>query len=253
MSNLTVAATFTRNTGAPATGLTLAEIDFYLTAHNRSTGADIVIWNGTQNPTEEIDNCGTYARIYADADLDTYDYFARASYTGSVSLDTDHVMGATDGLSPWDFGTRTLTQSAASVTAAVSGSVLTILRGDTWTASITGLGDISNYSALWFTVKRDRNDADSASILQVLLSSPAAGTDGLQYLNGASATASQGSIAVDDASAGDVTITVDEAATAQLIDQACVYDIQVLRSTGAVNTLSEGECDINADVTRATS
>jgi hypothetical protein len=153
----------------------------------------------------------------------------------------------------WVYATRTLTQSAAAVTAAVSGSALTILRGDTWSASITGLGDISNYSALWFTVKRDRDDADSASVVQILLSSPTVSTDGLQRLNGASATASQGSITVDDATAGNVTIAIDEAATAQLAGQACVYDIQVRRTTGAVNTLTEGECDVNADVTRSTS
>ena len=149
---------------------------------------------------------------------------------------------------------RDILQSATvNVTAVVDGDVITVVRGDTLVADLDGLGDISNYVKLWFTVKRDRDDADSASILQVLLTNPTVATDGLQYLNAAAATASQGSIAVDDASAGDITVTVNEAATAQLAGQACVYDVQVLRSTGAVSTLTEGECDINADVTRATS
>ena len=81
MSDLTVAVFFTQGTGAPAIGLALGDIDLYLTAQNRATGVDAVVWNGAQNPTEEIDNVGAYIRIYAGADLDTYNYFARGNYT----------------------------------------------------------------------------------------------------------------------------------------------------------------------------
>ena len=180
------------------------------------------------------------------------------SYTVYISATVD---GDTGGISygftchthVWSWSTRTLTQSAASIVSAVAGSIITIVRGDTFSGSLTGLGDISNYTKLWFSVKRDRADTDARAIVQIVLTNPAAGTDGLLYLNGASATAAQGSITVDDAAAGDITITIDEVATAQLADQACMYDVQVLRSTGAVNTLTEAECDINADVTRATS
>jgi len=100
MSDLTVSATFTQNTGQPATGLTLSDIDLYLTRQDRATGADTVIWDGTQNPTEEIDNVGAYIRIYASADLYTYNYFAAAHYTGAAVLDQDWVTGAVGLLSP---------------------------------------------------------------------------------------------------------------------------------------------------------
>ena len=63
--------------------------------------------------------------------------------------------------------TRTVTQAAASVTAAVSGSTINITRGDTLSASITGLGDISTRTSLWFTVKHDRSEADTASLIQI--------------------------------------------------------------------------------------
>lgn len=95
MSNLTVSTFFTQNNGVPATGLTLVDIDLYLTEQNKSTGVDIVIWDGTQNPTEEIDNVGAYTRIYAAADFETNNYFARGSYTGATDLDVDHVQGGT--------------------------------------------------------------------------------------------------------------------------------------------------------------
>lgn len=93
MSDLTVSAILTKNVGEPATGLTLSEIEFKLTAQDRATGADTVIWN-TENPTEEIDNVGAYIRIYTGADLDQYNYFVSAEYTGVTVLDQDFVSGA---------------------------------------------------------------------------------------------------------------------------------------------------------------
>jgi hypothetical protein len=80
--------------GEPATGLTLADIDLYLTAQDRATGVDSVIWDGTQNPTEEMANVGTYTRKLTTADLDLYNYYVSAHYTGPVSLDQDWVNGA---------------------------------------------------------------------------------------------------------------------------------------------------------------
>ena len=254
MSTLTVVVAFTQSSGdSPATGLTLSDISIYLTAINKSDGSRTVVWNGTQNPTFEVNNVGAYGRQYTGADLDTYDYVAGGLYGGASSLDQDYVSGATseDHAGTWGYATRTLTQSAASVTSAVAGSVITVTRGDTFSGSLTGLGDISNRTKLWFTIKRDRRDAESASIVQVVLSSPTVAADGLLYLNGAAGTAAQGGIVVDDASDGDITITIDKAATAELEAASCVYDVQVLRSTGVVNTLTEAECDINADITRA--
>jgi hypothetical protein len=94
MSNLTVAAAFTQGGGSPATGLTLSDIDLYLTQQDRFTGVDTVVWDGTQNPTVEVDNTGTYTRILTGADFQQYQYFAYAEYTGAVALDLDHVVGA---------------------------------------------------------------------------------------------------------------------------------------------------------------
>ena len=93
MTDLTVSATFTKNSGQPATGLTLAEIDLYLTQQDRATGVDTVIWDGTEHPTAEMDNVGAYIRILATADLDLYNYFATAYYTGITVLDQPYVNG----------------------------------------------------------------------------------------------------------------------------------------------------------------
>lgn len=92
MSNITVIARFTID-DAPATGLTLADIDLYLKAIRKSDAAVTVVWDGTQNPSAEIAGDGAYLKIYASADLTTYDYIARAEYTGATVLDVDHVYG----------------------------------------------------------------------------------------------------------------------------------------------------------------
>ena len=93
MSNLTITAGFTKNTSQPAQSLTLADIDLYLTRQHNDTLVYEVIWNGTQHPTVEVDNIGYYARLYSGANLDTYTYYARASYTGATVLDANHVTG----------------------------------------------------------------------------------------------------------------------------------------------------------------
>ena len=152
----------------------------------------------------------------------------------------------------WAASARTLTQSAVDVATTVAGSKISIFRGDTASISITGLGDISNYSKIWFTVKRDKANTDAQSLVQIAETLAGLATDGLQLLNGEDSTLSYGSITIDDATLGNITIAIDEAATVSLLARkGCHYDVQVLRSTGAVNTLTSGRLDINADITRA--
>lgn len=146
----------------------------------------------------------------------------------------------------WAYATRTLTQSAAQIAAVVAGSTLTVQRGDTLSAALTGLGSIDGRTKLWFTVKRSLDDADTASIVQI------EETAGLLHLNGAAGTAIQGNITVDDASAGDITITLAAAAAAQLPLGSYSYDVQWVTASDEVHTLTAGTARIVADVTRAT-
>ena len=94
MSTIVTAAQFTQAGGQPATGLTLTDIDLYLTRVHNTTGVDSVVWDGTQHPTEEVDNCGIYIRLYVAADLETYSYFLSGQYTGVVALDSDYAIGS---------------------------------------------------------------------------------------------------------------------------------------------------------------
>jgi len=147
----------------------------------------------------------------------------------------------------WSYATRTLTQSAAQVAAVVAGSTLTVQRGDTLSAALTGLGSIVGRTKLWFTAKRHLDDADTASIIQI------EETAGLVYLNGAAGTALDGAITVDDEDAGDITITLAAVASAELAAGSYSYDIQWVDASDGVHTLSGGPVRVTPDVTRATS
>ena len=240
MSNLIVGATFTKNTGDPATGLVLAEIDFYLTSYHNTTGALLVIWNGSQHPTQEVTNIGSYARIFTAANLDTFTYFVRATYTGATVLDSDSVTGVAGQES------AKLALADASAVAIITGTTINVLRGDTWSISILGLGDISARTMLWFTIKFEHRASDDDAIVQI------EETAGLIRINGAAAgVPGNGSITVTDAVAGDITIALDEVETAKIIPATMPYDVQMFDGTD-ITTLTTGVVVVPADVTRAT-
>ena len=111
------------------------------------------------------------------------------------------------------------------------------------------LGDISNRSKLWLTVKRRTEDTDDQSVIQITEAG------GLIVLNGSTdVTSGNGVLTVDDENDGDITITLGEAETAALSPvKSLVYDVQVLTSAGNVTTLTEAAASVDADVTRATS
>ena len=251
---LLITLLLTTNSGDPATGLTLSEIDIYLYRRAKAGGAVSTVWDGL-HPTEEVGG-GLYSRAYSDEDVDTYDYFAYAHYTGAETLDSDYALSVQTGIGEanvWSYSTRTLTQSAASVTAAVSGSDITITRGDTLSASLTGLGSLSGYVSLDFTVKGGKADSDDDALIRIRLNASGSDDGLLRFDKTAAADADQGSITIDDADAGNITITLAAALTDDLAVQSGLeYDVQMITAS-AVTTLTEGTAHVVADVTRAVS
>jgi len=151
----------------------------------------------------------------------------------------------------WAYATRTLTQTAASVTAAVTGSTLSITAAATYSATLTGLTVPATWTKCWLTIKEDDSHTDAQSIVQIVVSEPAAETDGLLYLNKASGTLAQGSLTVDQPN-GTVTITITDEATAQLGRASSLsYDVKVLTSTGTTDVLTEGSAVVSLTETRA--
>lgn len=231
------------NVGSPTTTVGLsgttvkAVTDGVALANDAITSAKFD--ESTAFPLKAADSGSTYvARTGADSDtLETLsDEIAAISAGGATAAEV------------WAYASRTLTQSAATVTSVVSGSTITATRGDTLTASVTGLGNISTRSKLWFTVKDDNEDLDSAAMIQI------EETGGLLYMNGAAAgTASNGSITVTNETTGALTIVLKAAETDDLRQCTAHYDIQMLTSAGVVTTLTQGVFDVGLDTTRAVS
>jgi len=150
----------------------------------------------------------------------------------------------------WAGASRTLTQSAASIAAAVTGSTITVVRGDTVSISLTGLGSLANVSKLYFTVKQRAEDLDTASLIQIEAAA------GLKYINGAAGTAGNGTLTVTNSGTGAITITLTAAEAAKLPTHLtyAIYDVQIVRSAGTpVSTLTTGLFVISDDATRAVS
>lgn len=149
----------------------------------------------------------------------------------------------------WANATRTLTQSASQVAATVAGQTITVFRGDDLSIAITGLGNLGTPTKVWFTAKPLGQDvADSAAELAV-------NTSGLQVIHGTPQTAGNGDVVVDDATAGDITVTVAAVASVNLVPGTYTYDIQVLKSLPAVavQTISSGTFVVSQDITIAVS
>jgi hypothetical protein len=146
----------------------------------------------------------------------------------------------------WSCARRTLTSTFTSIRMPIQGDQISLLRGDTLDFDVSSLGNISTRANVWFTVKDDKDDADSAADIQIDENT------GLLFIMGVAGTAGNGSIVVTDAVAGDLTITLAAVETAKLTDKGRFwYDIQWLSAAGVVATLTKGRVHIIGDVTRA--
>jgi hypothetical protein len=162
----------------------------------------------------------------------------------AIALVDDNVWASTDAITTtdiWEYSSRTLTQTAQSISAAVSGSVITDVRGDTWSIEVTSVTLDANLQQ--FVIKNDNQDDDSESVLMI------DSDTGLLYLNGAAGTAGDGSLSYAGTT---LTITVAASATAQLPTGIFVYGIQSITAAGVVNEAYGGTFKITRDAVRTT-
>lgn len=176
-----------------------------------------------------------------------------ATTAGATFANTNNSLEAIRdrGDAAWITGGSTITNNvvvpSAVAVASADVNTITAIRGDTLRRAFKDLGDISTRTKLWFTVKSDYGDEDSAAILQITEAG------GLLTLNGAAAPdSSLGSITVDDAATGDITIFVDETIMAGLTVGRLFYDVQ-WKSATDTSTPTTGSFDVVRDVTKATS
>jgi len=151
----------------------------------------------------------------------------------------------------WASATRTLTQSAAQVAAIVDGSEITVVNYASIIIALTGLGNLTGDTQIWFTVKGLTTHTDAEAILQIGY------VGGLLYLNGAAPimpiTAEDGELAVDNAANGDITITLSFDAAALLLAVTDLhYDIKALNATAeTIAVLTSGQMNVVQTVTHA--
>ena len=166
-----------------------------------------------------------------------------------VGADSDTLETLSDQLDSVQAKTNLLDVSAVTVRSAISGTTITILRGDTFECSISGLGSLASYASLDFTVKANKTQADAAALIRIRLNKTGL-ADGLLTLNGATASnADDGSIVITDEAAGDITITLAASCTDDLTTGTYVYDVQMITAS-SVKTLTSGKLVVTADVTR---
>lgn len=146
----------------------------------------------------------------------------------------------------WAYVTRTLTQSAASVVVAVSGSTIAVIEYTTWSISLTGLGSLAGRTALYFTVKDSRSQTDDQAFAQV------EETIGLVRIDGEEPeSADSARLVVDDEIVGNITITVDVDVTGILLASG-EYDVKMITVTGPpAQQKTSGNFSSSRIVTRA--
>lgn len=158
-----------------------------------------------------------------------------------------HLVGDVAG-AVWSNYSRTLTTPVVPSVVEIGPNKIFCKRGDTLVLTLTGLGSLANRSKLYFTVKDDPVKTDAQAIIQI------EETAGLLRLNGAAGTALDGSITVDNAGAGDITIRLAAGSSKSLPYKRLYYDVQIVRSIGTpVSTLNEGAFIVSADITAAVS
>jgi hypothetical protein len=144
----------------------------------------------------------------------------------------------------WAYAQRTLTQTAAQVAAVLSGADITATIAATLTVTLTGLSISTTRTKILLTAKRRTEQADSTALLQVLVSNPAAsGVDGLLYINGVPASATQRTQAtlVVDQPGGTITLTVADDLMALLSRTRVAYDVKQILADGTSSILTAGD------------
>lgn len=136
--------------------------------------------------------------------------------------------------------------SVAATTLATSGK-LTLRRDNDNSFQLTGLGSLAGRSKLWFCLKRRLTDTDAEAILL------AEENDGVKYIEGAAAGSSAGvTITVDDESAGDVTIAIDDDVMTQLVARSnLLYQVKVDDTELLDQTDTDVRCDVIDAVIRS--
>lgn len=144
----------------------------------------------------------------------------------------------------WNYIKRTLSPfSQGDITSETN---ITCFRGDTFTYAFEGL-DFSGYSKVYVTIKKNYQNTDAESIIQV------DSATGLLILNGVVSTnPTDASITINSTSKATLVLKANTTSAIPYMTSNLLYDLEVVYSTGKVRTLQYGSFYLSRDVTRKT-
>jgi len=219
-----------------------------VTAKLFNMGTDTQV-GSTANCTERTNKKGFY-NFTVSSLSGTYDLIV---YYGSSLIVVDQVvLQDADGtyqvnsLLVKGNGSYTVAIPASLDSYGVDASEIVQYRGTTWNINIGSLGTLTGLTQLWFTVRKNADDTDANSLLQVALSG------GLLVFNGASVSSSLGSITVVDYSLGEIDITISPSATVDApVRDNYNYDIKaVIAGVTSMLSIGENRFIVRKDITR---
>ena len=151
--------------------------------------------------------------------------------------------------------TDALDVSAVTQVAASSAGHLTITVGLTFDEAVTGLTIPADWKTALWTLKNNARDADTAALVQLRETNPAAGSDGLQRLNGAALvapiTAADGALTVTQAT-GRIDVYLTDEMTAMLGAATAIgWDVKFIDADGD-SSGQRGTADVVLTETKST-
>lgn len=236
--------------------------DSYARIGAAGAGLTAVPWNAAWDAevqSEAADALTAYAPAVAGSAMTLASGAITAAVIATDAIDADaisadavaEIAAGGSGATPatfWSYSNRTLTSGAAAVTAAVTGSSVTVYRGTRWSITLTGLADFTGYTGIYFGVKANpREDADTASVCLVKT------TTGLIAFDGDD-TITAGHAAITVNSTTSITITVEADATQYATPGQYEYAVKVLNASGKPFMVSSGGAfNITSDIPLAIS
>lgn len=145
----------------------------------------------------------------------------------------------------WSYFRRTLTHINDVSELVVTSDSIEVMRGETISIDLSNLGNISDQTNIYFTVKTNYQTLDEDAIIQI------SSNEGLIVLNGTTSGSSGGSINILDSASGSINIYLKDDESIKLQKSPSLrFDVKVIRGDES-NYVSRGEFIIKDNVTNA--
>lgn len=140
---------------------------------------------------------------------------------------------------------------AANQTLPIENGKITIHQSNTFDATLTGLSIPSSWTSIVFTLKRENKDIlDSSARLQIKVSNPSSGSDGLKILNGSTSVTANDANLIINQLGGTVAIHIENDITGQLdVRYTYHYDVKIYYGTSDSLATAKQLCVIKSAIT----